>query len=394
MSTASDRRVIAQTSCDVLVIGAGPAGSAVALRLARQGWQVLLLERRVFGAAGCDPWRSGEGFPPRTQREIAALDAGLEPNCWRQNTIRRLLMRWPSGYVTQDRFGGQRCIEIVAREAFDAACFTAARRGGVDGRQGWQARQLVRDARGDVVGALVSDPEGRPHHISARLVIDAGGRNARSLTQFGLRRPLAGPTFLAVVLFVAQLPDVSADRWEMHLFGTPLCVLQITTLAPGVIGCGLGAPLACRRSGETPQAFFWRLIGSDPLLRSRFAGVVPIRAPFTRARLAYRVAPIVLPGLLLVGDATGYVSPLFGDGVWSALRSAAIAAEVAGQALRHGDVSARRLSAYAHRWQAARRGRFVANLLLTHTLAYPRALEAIAAQRWSRALLLHSLLRA
>lgn len=391
MHQRAGRPIVQGATCDVVVIGGGPAGSAAALRLARAGWHVIQLERRYYHAPGCARWRSGEGLPPAAQQALAQL--GLDAlDCWTTNTIRRLMLRWPSGRVTHNRFSANRTITMVERESLDAALFAAARAMGVDGRLGWSVRQLLQNAAGAFHGVLATDPAGATTHISARLVIDAGGRNARSLTQLGLGQPLAGPQFLVVTLLMDRLPDADPDRWEMHLFGSPLHVLQIVSLAPGVVGCGLGALLRCRASGQRPESFFWDRVSQDDRLRQRLRQARQIERPWTRARLAYRVQPLVLPGLMLIGDATGYVSPLLGDGVWGALRSAEIAADVASHALRMDDVSDARLMEYSRRWTLARRARTLINRMLMRSVAYPRLLEAGAAWSMTRRLFLHGLL--
>ncbi len=391
MQQETGQPIAQRVACDVVVIGGGPAGSAAALRLASKGWHVIQLERRRFHAPGCARWRSGEGLPPAAQHALAQL--GIEvPGRWATNTIRRLMLRWPSGRVTHNRFGASRAITMIERESLDAALFEAARAAGVDGRVGWSVRQLLQNHAGAFHGVLATDPAGATTHITTRLVIDAGGRNARSITQLGLCRPLPGPQFLVVTLLLECLPDVEPDCWEMHLFGSPLHVLQITPLAPDVIGCGLGAPLRCRLPGQRPESFFWDRVSQDERLSRRLRQARQIERPWTRARLAYRVQPLALPGLMLIGDASGYVSPLLGDGVWSALRSAEIAADVAGRALRMGDVSASRLMEYSRRWTAARRARTLINRLLLHSVEYPRLLEAGASRPAARRLFLRGLL--
>jgi menaquinone-9 beta-reductase len=387
----SEARLIPSERCDVVVIGGGPAGSAAALLLARAGVQVIQLERRHFDAPGCDRWRSGEGLPPASQRELAALDVDLDGSGAITNHVRRLMTRWPGGRVTHDAFPAGHSINMIQRESFDAALFGAARHAGADSREGWQVRELRRDD-GGVCGVRARDDHGRATHIDARLVIDAGGRNARSLTQLGLRRSVGGPTFLVVALILADVAGIEPDRWEMHLFGDPLQVLQITPLAPGITGCGLGAPLRSRPKGQSRESFFWEQVSQDHRLMARLAGGRQLQPPWTRANLAYRVAPLALAGLMLVGDASGYTSPLLGDGIWSALRSATIAADVAIDALSHGDTSQQRLMQYQRRWAAARRTRVLINRIMVRGVEYPRALEAAASRGVARRLMLRGLL--
>jgi flavin-dependent dehydrogenase len=89
-----------------------------------------------------------------------------------------------------------------------------------------------------------------------------------------------------------------------------------------------------------------------PSLARRLAESRMIRRPFVRASVGYQVRQVVFDGLLLAGDATGYLNPLLGDGILRALRTARAAATTIDAALRRGDCSRRGLARYAQR-QAA-----------------------------------------
>jgi flavin-dependent dehydrogenase len=103
---------------------------------------------------------------------------------------------------------------------------------------------------------------------------------------------------------------------------------------------------------------------------------------------------MALPGLLLIGDASGYLNPILGDGIWAALRSAAIASEVAYNAWLQQDFSQPQLVAYEQRWAAQRRTRWLVARALLQGYEHPRLLAAPAYFPPIRRLLLHSLLHA
>src|SRR5215216_4217904 len=92
----------ADEQADVVVIGGGPAGSAVALRLARQDVRVVQLERRVFLDPRNDSIRSGEGLVPGTVHELAALDidAGAAP--WVLSRVQQVRVCWLDGAWTRE----------------------------------------------------------------------------------------------------------------------------------------------------------------------------------------------------------------------------------------------------------------------------------------------------
>ena len=343
---------------DVAVVGGGPAGSAVALRLARQGLHVVQLERRIIGSPGDDQFRSGEAALPSTLSELRCLDIGMDAAQWTLAQARRVRIRWPHGDVTVNRLPRGQSIRILDRRRFDVALWQAAAEAGVDTRCGWSVRRLLLE--GDVVtGLLASGRCGETVAVDAPLVIDAGGRNAPSLLQFDLRRAESGDDFVVVVLFFDDVPDLAVDTWEVHFFGraTP-AVMQGARLGEGLVRFGLGAYLASKQgSGLGPEAFFWWRLRGYPELEQRLRMGRIVRPLYARARLGYQAAHIARSGLLLVGDAAGYLNPILGDGILMALRSAGVAAEVAAGSFARGDFSASYLRRYQHRWRAERRSR-------------------------------------
>jgi flavin-dependent dehydrogenase len=350
---------------DVVVIGAGPAGSAAALRLARHGLQVIQLERRYMCEDG-DPWRSGEGVLPSTMRALDGLGAGRDRS-WALLRADKVRIRWPNGDITVDRFPSGRAIHTIDRARFDGELWQAAKAAGSDTRDNCKVRQLLVEGYW-VTGVIADGPAGEALHIDARLVIDAGGRNAPSITQFDLRRPEVGDEHVVVVLFFDHVPGLTADVWELHFFDHDgPTVVQGAQIAPGIARFGLGAEIRLKRgSSLSPVDFFWQQLRGHPELERRLRSARVVRPAYARARLAYRTARIAWDGLLLVGDATGYLSPILGDGILTALRSAEVASKVAIDAFAQGDLSARALRRYQRHWRAEQRLRvWIARALLT-----------------------------
>lgn len=383
-------------ACDIVVIGGGPAGSAAALRLAKAGLEIIQLERRIFHAPTSDSLRSGEGLPPSTMREIRAL--GLpQDQSWVLSSVNQLLIRWHNGRATHDSLPHQRPLTLVDRERFDHTLFRAAARYGAATREGWHVRELTFNDGGACDGVLAVDVEGAPVRIRAKLVIDAGGRNARSLTQLGLRQTDHGLQFIVIALYFDSLSELEPERWEMHLWGgRELAVMQVTQMADRLVRCGLAINFHAKQHQppQRPVHFFWRHVGRNPQLEQRLRSATEVRAPYARAELAYSVRQMALPGLLLVGDATGYLNPILGDGVWAALRSAALASDVAERACRANDVSAARLGEYEQRWRKERRLRWLVARTLLRGYEHPRLLAAPAYFAPMRRALLNALMRA
>lgn len=342
-------------AAEVVVIGGGPAGSAAALRLARCGRHVVQLERRVFGASSNDALRSGEGLIPRTRRELADLGLDSRRAPWALTQVERVRTRWLDGTRTDDRIGDRGGIVMIDRECFDQHLFAAARTAGVDGRQGWRARALCRDDRGRVRGVIAQGPDDRLHEIRAAVVIDAGGRNALAIRELDLREREPDGDFFAMAMYFDRVAGVQPGVWEMHLFDpAAMTVVQITQLGANLVRCGLGTTMHLKQAAERdPQQFFWRRLHRAPGLVQRLAASRPVQRPWVRAALGFRVRDVVFDGLVLIGDATGYVNPLFGDGIYRALRTAKHAAATIEHALQQGACTRARLTPYARRHAAA-----------------------------------------
>ena len=380
---------------DIVVIGGGPAGSAAALRLARRGVHVIQIERRVFNAPENDRLRSGEGALPATVREIERLGIATRGQPWTIGRATRVRIRWPSGALSEDPFPGERSISVLDRESFDAALWQSARDEGAEGRCGWNVERIWYED--DVVAGVVARSlEGERIAVQAPLVLDAGGRNAPSLVQANLREAELPDDFMVVVLFFDHVPELEPDRWEMHFFDpSHPSVIQGAYLTPGICRWGLGTSLRLKRGSRlSPEAFFWERLRGYPELEARLRAGQVVRPAYARARLAYRSRQVVRAGLLLVGDAAGYFNPVLGDGILMALRSAELASDVAVDALRSGDVSARRLAPYAHRWARARHLRLALGRALVAAHGQPAMLNRLGQAALLRRMMLRALLHA
>lgn len=379
---------------DVVVVGGGPAGSAAALRLARQGRHVVQLERRRFGGPGADRWRSGEGILPATQMALRRLGLTAADGGWAGQPAHRVKIRWPAGDVTVDHFSHGRCILALDREAFDRALWQRAAGAGADGREGWRVERLVLDGA-TVTGVQARAPDGALVEIAARLVVDAGGRNAPSIAQLDLRRPEIGDDFVAVVLFFDNVPAFDADAWEMHFFDPDAPkVMQGARLTGTVVRFALGTYLRYKQGRRlTPEAFFWSEAQAYPALEARLRAGTPVAPPYARARLAYGTASLSRAGLLLIGDAAGYLNPILGDGILAALRSAELAAAVAARAFSRGEFSRDVLGVYERRWRRERALHRAIGHLLIAGFGRPSLVDRIGHHTWLRRSLLGMLLR-
>lgn len=340
---------------DALIVGAGPAGLATALALARRGQAVRVVERRVPPLdKAC-----GEGIMPAGVRALAALGVALP-------ALRAAPFRGVRFVEGTRSFAGEFATGVglgVRRTALSEALLAAAARAGVDVRFGCalEAWESVPGA----VRARTSQGES-----SARVLIGADGLASRVRAQLGLARPGVRRRFGVRRHFrVAPWSELVEVHWGDGLEA------YVTPVAPDEVGVAL---LWSGDGGSHDE-----LLARFPELAARLSGAPPASdargaGPFwqrARRRFSGNVA--------LVGDAAGYTDAVTGEGITLALHCAeALAAAVAERRpLNDYERAWRRLSR-AHRAFAALLGLAVAHPSLRHAAfralaARPRVFEAL-----------------
>jgi geranylgeranyl reductase family protein len=333
--------------CEVLVVGAGPGGSALAAALAGRGRDVLLVESRSHPR----PKACAEYASPRIVEELRRL--GLDDDAWQRHALALDGMRVIRGDDAVDiRYHdgtGPRTAWGVERTAFDATLAAhAASRGArlmerttfEDGRQ--------RD--GQVIGATLRTADGR-RDVSCRWLLGADGARSRVAQRLGVERAVRAPRRLGMVAHYDSIPDLAVSG-EMHV--GPGWYVGLAPLSGGRLNVGMALPM----NGHMPRHAedrFQAAIDGIPAVAARLAGrkrLTPIRGA---APIGHRVARAAGSGWLLIGDAAGFIDPFTGEGIYRALRSARAAAE----ALTSDDEDV------AERYLAARRRAFAAKDALT-----------------------------
>jgi menaquinone-9 beta-reductase len=340
------------TRCDVLVIGAGPAGSSTAAALAAGGMRVTLVEAAVHPR----PKACAEYASPRIVEELSHV--GLAPAAWRAAALpldgMRLLV---AGSTTDIRYAdrrGSRTAWGLDRLRFDARLAEHAASVGAVLRVETRLEELVVD-NGRVAGAWVRRRDGRRETISAGWVVGADGARSRTARLLGVERRVRLPSRLGLVAHYSGVSELSASG-EMHV-GDGLYVGLAPT--PGnELNVGMALPLGGRGGS---LARFEATLAGMPAVAARLAGsrrLTPIRGA---APIGQRVAETAGPGWLLVGDAAGFIDPFTGEGIYRALRSArAAATALTAQAGANDE-----LGAVAAAYRAARRRAFASKDALT-----------------------------
>jgi flavin-dependent dehydrogenase len=217
----------------------------------------------------------------------------------------------------------------IARRDLDAALARGAVRAGVRFEDGVLVRGPLIDTRGDgggearVRGVVIAGRDGRDVRVPAPLVIAADGRRSRLALPLGLVRHPASPRRWAIGGYFEGVAGVTSFG-EMH-------VRRGRYIGVAPVPSGLTNVCVVVPAGErfVARALLERTVAADPQLRERFAGARLASAPAVIGPLAVDADAAGVPGLLLAGDAAGFIDPMTGDGLRFAVRGGELAAEAA-----------------------------------------------------------------
>ncbi len=362
---------------DAIVVGAGPAGATTGILLAEAGLRLLVLDRASFPR----PKICGEYLSPEASRVLDRLavlkpieDAGAVP-------LRGMAITAPDGtrlagtYPTTGPWRGYRDHALaIPRLVLDRILTDRLRETAAD----FQERRRVTGVilEGDrVVGVEARDGAGRSATLRAPLVIAADGRNSVIARGLGLvsRHPLQR---MALMTYASGV-DGLVDRGE--IFVDPPAYSIVNPVTPELANLSLVVPLASAvpHRGRL-EAFFDARTKQLGHLGARFPGLRRQAPVLALGPLAYRVAPPRAGGVLLVGDAAGFYDPFTGEGIFTALRSAELAARTALEALGGGGSSARALAGYERARRRAFRGKARVTRALQFVIARRRLASAAA----------------
>lgn len=312
---------------DVVVAGAGPAGSVAALVLARAGVRVWLLEREVFPR----PKLCGDTINPGAVATLASLGLVGGPLTDAQQ-LTGMIVSGPHVEVRGAYAGGQVAL-AVSRARLDQWLAEAAVAAGAQLECGARVRApLWREST--IAGVEISRSDGRSVRVPALLTIAADGRRSVLARATQLSRHPAAPRRWAFGVYATDVAGMTS-MGEMHV--RPRHYIGLAPLGRGVTN--VCVVTGARPAGRTPIDVMRRALDADARLRERTGTWRPIGPPLVLGPLAVDADAAGLPGLLLAGDAAGFVDPMTGDGLHLAIRGGILAAMEAMAALESGDVT-------------------------------------------------------
>ncbi|MGF1484831.1 MAG: NAD(P)/FAD-dependent oxidoreductase [Opitutales bacterium] len=336
---------------DVVVIGGGPAGCTVSTLLAEQGWQVTLLEKERFPR-----YHVGESLMPFCYFTLDRL--GLVDQLNRSGATRKYSVQFASttGELSHPFYFFQHFDHEAAttwqvrRADFDHMLMNNAREKGVLVHEGVSAKKLLHDADGKVSGVLAKADDGTETEHTATLVIDATGRDAFAQTKLGWRQRDPQLNKVAIwTLYENAKRDAGLDAGATTIAYVPeKGWFWYIPLQDGKLSVGLVADRDYLYDGSTrdPKEIFNREIERSAFIKEHLEGARCTEDWWVTGEYSYRSKHCADDGLLLVGDAFGFLDPVFSSGVFLALKSGELAADAVDAALRDGDVSGERFANY------------------------------------------------
>lgn len=375
---------------DVLVAGAGPAGSATAILLARAGCSVAAVDRAAFPRdKPCSEYMS-----PETVRLLSRL--GVTDGLERAGAmpLEGMKVTASRGATAHGKFAlaSHRPFRStglsVSRRILDNELVAAARGAGALIAERTRVEELLYD-RGAIAGAVVLDRTGRRHSIYARLTVGADGLRSVVARRFG-GRTHGPPRRVAVVAHVARVRDMGSSA-ELHFSETGYVGLNRIERGLTNVGVVVPARRAAAARGRIEE-FFFDILAEFPGVRGRVETGAVVRPLLATGPFAAWSGRVVAPGGLLVGDAADFFDPFTGDGIHSALRGAELVAETALPALKQsGPLTADRLRGYGRMRRQVFAGKWMFERLLGYAMYFPRLFERGIARLGSRHGMAHTI---
>jgi len=335
---------------EVIVVGGGPSGATTATLLAKHGHRVLLLERAKFPRH-----HIGESLMPNTYYVFERL--GVLEKMKSSDFVRKESVQFVSAsgkdsapFFFPDRDPHERSRTWqVTRSRFDQMMLENARACGVEVIEQANVKEVLFD--GDRALGVRVAIGGETRDIHAPVTVDATGQSGIISRQLKLRY---GDEMLKNAVIYSYWKGAQRDSGRN--FGATLVIalpskrgwFWFIPLEDDITSIGVVAPpdYLYNGRGDDAGAILDEEIANTPGLARRVANAERVKPIYTTADFSYRSRRASGDGWVLVGDAFGFLDPLYSSGVMLALKSGELAAETIHEALAAGDLSEKRLSKF------------------------------------------------
>ncbi len=333
---------------DVVVIGGGPAGSTASTLIAQQGYRVVLFERERFPR-----FHIGESLIPETYWVFERLN--MLPKMKRSRFVKKRSVQFFSAngkgsrpfYFADNKDHPSSQTWQVERGEFDQMMLENAREHGVVAHEGVRVLDVLFES-GRAVGLTIKDEDGSIRQVRARAVVDASGEHGLLMKRLGLR--IWDPVLNKGAIWTYY---EGAHRDEGPSEGATL-VLQTANkngwfwyipLRENKVSVGVVAPfdyLFNRDRVSHEQTFNEEMEQCCPV-KERLSVGHRVTGHYATRDFSYRSKQVAGDGWVLVGDAFGFLDPLYSSGILLALKSGQLAADAIVEGFAKGDTSAAQL---------------------------------------------------
>jgi geranylgeranyl reductase family protein len=345
---------MASSDVDVIVIGGGPSGSTAATLIAQKGYKVRLYEREHFPR-----YHIGESLIPNTYEVVQRLN--LVQRMKSSHFVKKYSVQFVSEsgrlsepfYFVEHRPHESSQTWQVLRSEFDHQMLNNARDHGVEVHEGARVLDVMFE-NGRATGVRVVPEGGSEQVVRSSVVVDASGQSSIIIDRLGLRE--WDPVLKKAALWTywkGAYRDTGRDEGATMVLQTQgkKGWFWYIPLHDDVVSVGVVAAhdyLFTNRATKDYEQIYFEEVSRCPGLQPRIATAERV-APFRAAKeYSYRAKRAAGDGWVLVGDAFGFLDPLYSSGVLLALKSGQLAADAVTDGLAAGDTSARQLG----RWEA------------------------------------------
>ena len=341
---------------DVVIIGGGPAGCSAAAILAEAGRQVLVLEREKFPR-----YKVGESLIPFTYYPLKRL--GLIERMRASHFVKKYSVQFvsPSGKASQPFYFSSRYDEDVAqtwqvlRAEFDQILMENAREKGAIIWEESRVCGLI--SEGNTTRGVRIQRAGGETALTASMTLDGSGKEAFAATKKRWRKRDPRLNKVAVwTYYRGAMRDEGIDAGATTVAFVPekgwfwYIPQHQDMVSVGVVAEG---SYLTRGGLKDPAAIFEREIGQNLWIQEHLAPGKQIGRHYVTSEYTFRSEYCAAKGLLLLGDAFGFLDPVFSSGLLLALKSGVLAGEAVDRALREGSLDPSQFESYS---SAMRRG--------------------------------------
>jgi flavin-dependent dehydrogenase len=334
-------------SVDVVVIGGGPAGSTVSTLLAQQGCRVELFERERFPR-----FHIGESLIPETYWVLKRLN--MLPKMQRSHFVKKYSVQFVNSggklsapfYFWDNK--PHECSQTwqVVRSEFDQMMLENAREHGVAAHEGVRVMDVLFD-NDRAAGVTVKNADGSLRGVRARVVVDASGQNGLLMNRLNLR--IWDPVLNKGAIWTyweGAYRDTGRDEGATMVLQTASRNgwFWYIPLHNNIVSVGVVAPFDYLFKGRTDYArTYQEEVAQCAAVQQRVANGKRVTGYFATKDYSYRSKQVAGNGWVLVGDAFGFLDPLYSSGVLLALKSGELAADAIVEGLAKNDLSGAQL---------------------------------------------------